>query len=131
MRSASPGVIIGPQSVSGRAGSPVGNAAVAAARASRSSSAISSWTSTRWTEMHDCPAYAKAPAAIRFATVSRSPASGSTITAALPPSSSATLRSQSFRLSSQPMAADPVNVTSRTRESSSRASASAPRTAPR
>ena len=64
--------------------------------------------------------------AIRFATASRSPASGSTITAALPPSSRETLRSHRRCFSPQPTWAEPVKLSSLTRGSSRRASASAP-----
>ena len=73
--------------------------------------------------MHDWPAYPNPPATQRVTACARS-ASGSTITAALPPSSSATLRLPARRRSSQPTAAEPVKVSMRTRGSSTRGAAS-------
>ncbi len=66
------------------------------------------------------------PPAIRRAIASRSPASGSTITAALPPSSSVTRRRQPSSLSRQPTAIEPVKVSMAMRSSTARRSASAP-----
>ena len=55
---------MGPTSVFSSSGSPTTSAAVAASSFSRNASRAGRWTSARWTEMQDCPAYENAPEAV-------------------------------------------------------------------
>ena len=72
-------------------------------------SATASWTSTRWTDTHDWPAWAKPVAATALAAASQSP-SASTITGELLPSSRATFLRPALSLIPQPTSPEPVKV---------------------
>src|SRR5919198_6076467 len=73
--------------------------------------------------MQDCPAWYIANAAIRRAAKSKSAQSGQTSTAPLPPSSSATCLRGTASLIPQPTGPDPVNDTTGSRGSATRAGA--------
>src|ERR1035438_488634 len=124
-RAASAGAIMGPTSVFSSSGSPTTSVEAAASSFSRNASRTGRWTSARWTEMQDWPAYENAPEAVRRAASSRS-ASEWTTTAAFPPSSRATrfFGTRDFRR--HPTAPEPVNETTGRRGSKTSPSAAAP-----
>ncbi len=80
-------------------------------------SQIASCTNMRWTLMHTCPAYPNAPTSVRFTAQSRS-ADRSTMTPALPPSSSTTFFLPARSFIRQPTDGEPVKVSSLNRSSS-------------
>ena len=79
-------------------------------------SQISSWMNIRWTLMHTWPAYVNAPTRQRLTAQSRS-AVLSTMTPALPPSSSTTRFLPARSFIRQPTDGEPVNVSSLKRSS--------------
>ena len=106
---------------------PTTNRSAPATTRSRSRSATSGATYTRWTDRQFCPAAPNAPLTMAPAALSTS-ASGSTMTAPLPPSSISVFLAPAARATASPVAYPPVNDTMST---SGWLTSAAPTVAPR